>query len=176
MTNQDRPIQSMSESKCYKNRQVFPQDTNHHHTMFGGTLMANIDEIAAITAMKHAGAQVVTASTDSVDFLKPIKTGDILQYVAMVSYAGTSSMEVVVQIRIDDVFNNKHDLAALSYLTFVALDDEGKPKHVPGVYPEDDVEKWFYDTVPQRVERRKARRIESKQTIEYLAQVQHIRD
>ncbi|HDB5196609.1 TPA: acyl-CoA thioesterase, partial [Staphylococcus aureus] len=109
-------------------------------------------------------------------FLKPIKTGDILQYVAMVSYAGTSSMEVVVQIRIDDVFNNKHDLAALSYLTFVALDDEGKPKHVPGVYPEDDVEKWFYDTAPQRVERRKARRIESKQTIEYLAQVQHIRD
>ena len=76
--------------------------------------MTNIDEIAAITAMKHAGAQVVTASTDSVDFLKPIKTGDILQYVAMVSYAGTSSMEVVVQIRIDDVFNNKHDLAALS--------------------------------------------------------------
>ncbi|HDC3504037.1 TPA: acyl-CoA thioesterase, partial [Staphylococcus aureus] len=67
-------------------------------------------------------------------------------------------------------------LAALSYLTFVALDDEGKPKHVPGVYPEDDVEKWFYDTAPQRVERRKARRIESKQTIEYLAQVQHIRD
>ncbi len=133
-------------------------------------------KLQAITAMKHAGAQVVTASTDSVDFLKPIKTGDILQYVAMVSYAGTSSMEVVVQIRIDDVFNNKHDLVALSYLTFVALDDEGKPKHVPGVYPEDDVEKWFYDTAPQRVERRKARRIESKQTIEYLAQVQHIRD
>lgn len=46
MTNQDRPMKSMSESKCYKNRQVFPQDTNHHHTMFGGTLMANIDEIA----------------------------------------------------------------------------------------------------------------------------------
>ncbi len=117
-------MKSMSESKCYKNRQVFPQYINHHHTMFGGTLMANIDEIAAITAMKHAGAQVVTTLRYSVDFLKPIKTGDILQYVAMVSYAGTSSMEVVVQIRIDDVFNNKHDLAALSYLTFVALDDE----------------------------------------------------
>ncbi len=84
-------------------------------------------------------------------------------------------MEVVVQIRIDDVFNNKHDLAALSYLTFVALDDEGKPKHVPGVYPEDDVAMVFDDT-RQRVERRKARCIESKQTIEYLAQVQHIRD
>ena len=57
----------MSESKSIKTRQVFPQDTNHHHTMFGGSLMANIDEIAAIT-MKHANAQVVTASTDSVDF------------------------------------------------------------------------------------------------------------
>ena len=57
----------MSESKSYKAKQVFPQDTNHH-TMFGGSLMANIDEIAAITAMKHANAQNVTASTDSVDF------------------------------------------------------------------------------------------------------------
>ena len=63
----------------HKTRQVYPQDTNHHHTMFGGTLMANIDEIA-ITAMKHAGNPVVTASTDSVDFLRPITTGDILSY------------------------------------------------------------------------------------------------
>ena len=75
----------------------------------------NIDEIAAITAMKHAGAQVVTASTDSVDFLRPIKTGDILSYEAMVSYAGTSSMEICVQIIIDDVFNNERHLAALSF-------------------------------------------------------------
>ena len=60
--------QKMSDAKCIKTRQVYPQDTNHHHTMFGGTLMANIDEIAAITAMKHAGNPVVTASTDSVDF------------------------------------------------------------------------------------------------------------
>ena len=48
--------QKMSDAKCIKTRQVYPQDTNHHHTMFGGTLMANIDEIAAITAMKHAGS------------------------------------------------------------------------------------------------------------------------
>lgn len=176
MENNDRPMKSMAESKCYKNKQVFPQDTNHHHTMFGGSLMANIDEIAAITAMKHAGAQVVTASTDSVDFLKPIKTGDILQYVAMVSYAGSTSMEICVQIRIDDVFNGTKDLAALSFLTFVALDEEGKPLKIAGVYPEDEVEKWFYDTAPQRVERRKARRVESKNTIEYLANVQHINE
>lgn len=111
----------MSDAKCIKTRQVYPQDTNHHHTMFGGTLMANIDEIAAITAMKHAGNPVVTASTDSVDFLRPITTGDILSYEAMVSYAGTSSMEICVQIVIDDVYKNERHLAAFKFLTFVAL-------------------------------------------------------
>lgn len=126
MSNENRKMKAMSEAKCIKHRQVFPQDTNHHHTMFGGSLMANIDEIAAISATKHAGAQVVTASTDSVDFLRPIKTGDILSYEAMVSYAGTSSMEICVQIIIDDVFNNERHLAALSFLTFVALGEDGE--------------------------------------------------
>ena len=51
MTNTNRKSKKMSDAKCIKTRQVYPQDTNHHHTMFGGTLMANIDEIAAITAM-----------------------------------------------------------------------------------------------------------------------------
>ena len=57
MSNENRKMKAMSEAKCIKHRQVFPQDTNHHHTMFGGSLMANIDEIAAISATKHAGAQ-----------------------------------------------------------------------------------------------------------------------
>ena len=74
MAKQQVTKKAMSESKSLKSRQVYPQDTNHHHTMFGGTLMANVDEIAAITAMKHAGNSVVTASTDSVDFLLPIRT------------------------------------------------------------------------------------------------------
>ena len=174
MSNINRKSKAMSEAKCVKTRQVFPQDTNHHHTMFGGTLMANIDEIAAITAMKHAGQPVVTASTDSVDFLRPITTGDILSYEAMVSYAGTSSMEICVQIVIDDVYNNERHLAALSFLTFVALDNEGKPTTVPDVYPKTDVEKWFHESAPQRVARRKERRSESKKTIEYLSKVRHI--
>ena len=59
MTNTNRKSKKMSDAKCIKTRQVYPQDTNHHHTMFGGTLMANIDEIAAITAMKHAGNQLL---------------------------------------------------------------------------------------------------------------------
>ncbi|MDU3186346.1 MAG: acyl-CoA thioesterase [Staphylococcus epidermidis] len=140
MANTNRKSKKMSDAKCIKTRQVYPQDTNHHHTMFGGTLMANIDEIAAITAMKHAG----------------------------------SSMEICVQIVIDDVYKNERHLAALSFLTFVALDSDGKPTSVPDVEPETSVEKWFHETAPQRVARRKERRKESIDTIEYLSRVRHI--
>lgn len=166
---------SMSESRSIKERQVFPQDTNHLHTMFGGMLMANVDEISAITATKHSNSQVVTASTDSVDFLKPIKTGDIVSYEAMVSYAGQSSMEICVQIIIEDIIRNERHLAALSFLTFVALDEDGKPQEVPQVYPETQTEMWFHDTALARVKRRKERRNESKETIAFLANAQNMK-
>ncbi|MEB5784402.1 acyl-CoA thioesterase [Staphylococcus pseudoxylosus] len=166
---------SMSESRSVKERQVFPQDTNHLRTMFGGMLMANVDEISAITATKHSNSQVVTASTDSVDFLKPIKTGDIVSYEAMVSYAGQSSMEVCVQIIIEDIIRNERHLAALSFLTFVALDEDGKPQEVPQVYPETQTEMWFHDTALARVKRRKERRKESKETIAFLANAQNMK-
>ncbi|UXU58060.1 acyl-CoA thioesterase [Staphylococcus agnetis] len=162
---------AMKDSKAYKSRQVFPQDTNHLGTLFGGTMMANIDEVAAICACKHANTQVVTASTDSVDFIRPIKTGDIVNYVAMVTYSGTSSMEVCVQIFIEDVYNNEEHLAALSFLTFVALDENGKPTQVPEVYPESETEKWFHETAYTRVARRKERRHESKDTLSFLENI-----
>ncbi|KIX91258.1 acyl-CoA hydrolase [Staphylococcus microti] len=166
---------SMKDSKTYKSRQVFPQDTNHLGTLFGGTLMANIDEIAAICAMKHANNTVVTASTDSVDFLRPIKNGDIVTYIAMVTYSGNSSMEVCVQIMIDDIYKGEHQLAALSFLTFVALDDDGKPTPVAEVYPENDIERWFHESGEARVQRRKARREESKRTIQFLSEINNNR-
>lgn len=163
---------SMQASKVYKSRQVFPQDTNHLGTLFGGTMMANIDEIAAICAKKHANQTVVTASTDSVDFLKPIRNGDILTYIAMVTYAGSSSMEICVQIMIEDIPNNRQELAALSYLTFVALDEQGKPTEIPAIYPETEAEKWFHQTAEARVSRRKERRKESKATLQFLSELE----
>ncbi|AMY04430.1 acyl-CoA thioesterase [Staphylococcus condimenti] len=171
---EDREKRPMSASLSIKDRQVYPQDTNHHHTMFGGLLMANIDEIAAICAMKHSSAPVVTASTDSVDFLLPIRTGDVISYEAMVSYAGSTSMEVCVQIILEDIMEDKKYMAALSFLTFVALDDNGKPKKVPGVYPENEIQEWFHKTAPARVKRRKERRQESKETLEFLTRTRHI--
>ena len=158
----------MSKSKSIKSTQVFPEHTNHLNTMFGGKIMANMDEVAAITAMKHSGINCVTASIDSIDFIKPIRTGDIVTYEGVVSYVGRSSMEICVQIRVDDPKDHKSSLAALSFLTFVAINDDGTKRQLPKVYPETEVEKWLYETSEARVNNRQDRRIQTKGTIKYL--------
>ena len=91
----------------------------------------------------------------------------------MVSYAGTSSMEVCVQIIIEDVLNKERHLAALSFLTFVALDDNGKPVQVPDVYPESKVEKWFYESAC--VQREKIEEKKVKIRLNFY-QMQHIEE
>ena len=74
----------------------------------------------------------------------------------------------------DNKVNKERHLAALSFLTFVALDENGKPTRIPKVYPETKIEKWFYEGAPKRVQRRKERREDSKRTIEFLSEAQHI--
>nr|WP_263312840.1 acyl-CoA thioesterase [Mammaliicoccus sp. Marseille-Q6498] len=159
----------MKESRSIKSIQVFPEDTNHHNTMFGGNLMAEIDEIAAIAAMRHSGNSVVTASTDSVDFLKPIRTGEVVSLVSFVTHAGTSSMEICVKVISEDIINRQKHLAAYSFLTFVALDIEGNKAKVPAIYPETEDEKWFYETAKERVQLRHDRRHESKKTMDFMS-------
>ena len=88
----------MSQSRTMKTTLVFPPDTNHHGSIFGGKILAYIDEIAAIAAMKHAKSEVVTASIDSVDFVTPAYEGDIIELEAVVSNTGRSSMEVYVRV------------------------------------------------------------------------------
>ena len=69
----------MSQSRTIQTKLILPPDTNHHHTIFGGKVLSYIDEIAAITAMKHAKSEVVTASIDSVDFVSPAYAGEVLE-------------------------------------------------------------------------------------------------
>ncbi|MCJ0940345.1 acyl-CoA thioesterase [Mammaliicoccus sciuri] len=159
----------MKESRSVKSIQIFPEDTNHHNTMFGGKLMAEIDEIAAIAAMRHSGNSVVTASTDSVDFLQPIGTGEVISLVSFVTYAGKSSMEICVKVISEDNINQKKHLAAYSFLTFVALDKEGNKAEVPAIYPETDDEKWFYESAQDRVKLRQERRKVSKKTLDFMS-------
>ncbi|WP_026575778.1 acyl-CoA thioesterase [Bacillus sp. UNC438CL73TsuS30] len=154
MTLEKLPIQN---SRAIQTRLVFPPDTNHLDTIFGGKVLAYIDEIAAIAAMKHANCAVVTASIDSVDFLSSAKVGDALTLEAFVTFTGRSSMEVYVKVTAHNLITNKKTLTTESFLTMVAVNQEGKPIPVPGVYPESEEEKQLFDTALARKENRKLR-------------------
>jgi len=158
----------MKDTKAVKTARVFPQDTNDHGTLFGGKLIAYIDDIASISAQKLCRSPLVTASIDSVDFLRPIKLGDAVTLEAMVTWTGKTSMEVLVKVTSEHLLTGESHMAATSFLTFVALDEQGTPKPVPQVVPETEEEKWLNETGKQRAEFRKKRRIQSKELIEFL--------
>ncbi|MCH4825952.1 MAG: acyl-CoA thioesterase [Planococcus sp. (in: firmicutes)] len=148
----------MKESRTIQTKLVLPPDTNHMNSIFGGKVLAYIDEIAGITAMKHARRQVVvTASIDSVDFLSSAKVGDVLELEANVTSTGRTSMEVYVRVKSKNLQTGDEKLTTESFLTMVAMGDDGKPTPVPPVLPESVGEKLFFDTAPARREYRKLR-------------------
>jgi acyl-CoA hydrolase len=157
------PPKPVRESRAVKASIVLPPDTNNHRTMFGGKVMAYIDDIAAISAMRHCRQRVVTASTDSVDFLHPIREGDSICLESFVTWTHKTSMEVFVKVVAEDLLTGKRSVCATSFLTFVALDPDNKPILVPGVIPETPEEKRLYETAPARAEARRLRRQQSKQ-------------
>lgn len=151
-----------SKSKTIKTAQIMPPDANAYGTLFGGKLMAYIDDVAAIAAVRHARKSVVTASTDSVDFLSPVKVGDSICVEGFVSAAHNTSMEVFVKVIKEGLLTGEQKVCATAFLTFVALNKDGKPDTVPGVYPESEQEKNLFAGADLRRERRNERRKESQ--------------
>lgn len=147
----------MSQSRTIQTKLVLPPDTNHLQTIFGGQVLAYIDEIAAITAMKHSKRAVVTASIDSVDFVSSARVGDVLELEAIVSSTGRTSMEVFVSVYSMNLLTGVTKLTTESFLTMVAMDEHNKPIAVPGIFPETEAEKSLYETGPARREHRKLR-------------------
>jgi acyl-CoA hydrolase len=154
------------ESRTFKASHVLPPDTNNHNTLFGGRLMAHIDDVAALSAMKHARGPVVTASTDSVDFLKPIKVDNEVALEAFVTWTHNTSMEVFVKIVAEDLTTGKRTVCATSFLTFVATGDDGNPTQVPQIIPESAEESFLHQGAAERAAARKQRRIRNKQLAE----------
>lgn len=151
------------ESLVIKTSRVFPIDTNNHNTLYGGKLMFYIDDVASISAARHSRADTVTASTDSVDFLMPISTKDSVCLESYVTSVGKSSMEVFVKVVAENLKTGERRLAATSFLTFVALDSDGKPMRVPAVVPESEEEKMLFNSAKQRIALRKERRKHSEE-------------
>mgnify|MGYP003434515946 FL=1 len=148
----------MSQSRTIQTKLILPPDTNHHHTIFGGKVLSYIDEIAAITAMKHAKSEVVTASIDSVDFVSPAYAGEVLELEAIVTSTGRSSMEVYVRVICKNLITSEERLTTESFITMVAINEQGKTTEVPPVFPETEMEQRLFETGPQRREHRKAKR------------------
>ena len=119
---------------------VLPNDANLLGNVLGGRVMHLMDMCAAMSAYKHARSAVVTASVDRLDFLAPAKKGFILILKSSVNYVANSSMEVGVKIESEDPFSGEIKHTASAYLTFVSLDESGKPTEVPDINPETDVE------------------------------------
>lgn len=152
----------MVNSRIIQTRLVLPPDTNHLDTIFGGKVLAYIDEVAALSAMKHAGCVVVTASIDSVNFFSAAKVGDALTIEAFVTYTGTSSMEVYVKVTARNVLDSEEQLTTESFLTMVAIKDTGEPTPVPKVFPETDKERQLHKTAPSRKKMRERKIFKSQ--------------
>ena len=151
------------ETKALKDTQVImhelvlPNDTNLLGNVLGGRVMHLMDMCAAMSAYKHARTAVVTASVDQLDFLAPVKMGDIMILKSSVNYTGKSSMEVGVRIESENTKTGAIYHTSSAYLTFVSLNDNGKPQRVPMVTPETDVEKQRFEEGRVRHEERKRR-------------------
>ncbi len=133
---------------------VLPGDSNQLGNILGGRLMHWIDLAAAITAARHAGHVAVTASMDSLEFLHPVKVGQVVRLIAQVNWVGRTSMEIGVDVYREDLHDHDVKKTSTAYLTFVALDDTGKPVQVPPLIAETPEE---MDRFHQAERRRQAR-------------------
>jgi acyl-CoA hydrolase len=152
----------VKESLAIKSAIISPPDANNIGTIFGGKVMSYIDDIAGLSAMRHSRMIVVTASTDSVDFLRPLRVGQAIHMESFVTWTHNTSMEVFIKVMGEDLKTGERFVGATAFLTFVAIDDQGKPHPVPPVIPESEHEKKLFDTAPERSMLRKERRHRSK--------------
>ena len=136
---------------------VLPNDTNVLGNVLGGRVMHLMDMCAAMSAYKHARSAVVTASVDQLDFLAPAKKGDIMILKSAVNFTGKSSMEVGVRIESENPQTGITQHTVSAYMTFVSLNEAGKPQRVIPVIPETDKEKGRYQDGKDRSMQRKKR-------------------
>jgi acyl-CoA hydrolase len=138
------------ESESVISELMMPHHANIMGNVFGGVILALVDKVAAVAAIRHARRQCVTVSVDKVDFREPIKVGELVTAYARVNFAGRTSMEVGVKVIAENVLTGDRRHTNSCYLTYVALDDHGKPARVPPIVPETDDEKRRYVRAQQR--------------------------
>lgn len=139
-----------SESLTVLTDLVLPSETNPLNNLFGGELLARMDRAASIAARRHSRRIVVTASVNHVAFNKAIPLGSVVTVEAKVSRAFTSSMEIFIDVWIEDRESGSRAKANEAIYTFVAVNETGNPVPVPAIEPETELEKSRFDAALRR--------------------------
>ena len=116
----------IQQSQTHIFKAVFPNTTNHYDTLFGGTAMQLMDEVAFIAATRFSRQRMVTVSSDRIDFKKPIPAGTIIELIGKVTYIGSTSLKVRVDIFVEQMYSIEREKAVSGEFTFVAIDENKK--------------------------------------------------
>lgn len=155
----ERRRKRVEDSRTEQVHIVMPQYINGQGRLFGGALMQWIDVVAGVVARRHAGAEVTTAVIDELVFIAPAYVNDTVLCVGQITYVGRTSMEVRVDTYLEKLGGERR-LVNKAYLLMVAIDDEDKPKEVPGLILETEEQRKEWENAEIRKEIRWARREE----------------
>ena len=154
---EDREPRPVSRSRSELIRWMSIQDANSAGFVHGGVVMRMCDEVAGIAAIRHCGNRVVTAGMDRMTFLDPIHVGELLRCVASVNAVWRTSMEVGCRVETEDMKTRSRRYVTKAYLTFVAIDDKGKPRTLEPLELVDDHDRRrAADAQKRRAERLRA--------------------
>ena len=149
-----RPSKTVHASQHETSELMMPEHANNMGHIFGGVILSMMDKTAAICAYRHSRASVVTASIDRVDFREPIHLGDLVIMKASINFAGRTSMEIGVRVEAEELLTGRRRHTNSCYLTFVAVDRNGRPIEVPQLEPETDDELRRFAAAVERRRRR----------------------
>jgi acyl-CoA hydrolase len=150
MPNEEHPVRTIRESRSDYSEICLPNSTNLLGNMLGGHVMHLVDLCGALAGMRHARGTVVTASIDQMTFLHPVHLGDLVILKSQVNRVFRTSMEVGVKVWVENLHTTELRHISSAYLTFVALDREGKRVPLPPVAPETDEDKRRYNEAAER--------------------------
>jgi len=151
MTTKSRTVR---ESQHQTSEIMMPEHANILGHVFGGVILSMMDKVAAVAAIRHARSACVTVSIDRVDFKEPIHLGDLVLMTSSVNYVGRTSMEVGVRVEAEDMITGRRRHTNSCYLTFVAVDRNGRPVDVPALVPETPDEVRRHAAAQERRRRR----------------------
>lgn len=155
---------TVKETASIMAHQMLPQDANPAGKVHGGVIMKHIDTCGGVVAIRHAGGMAVTASIDRLDFHHPVLVGDLLILKASLNMVGRTSMEVGVRVEAENLVTGVVRHTASAYLTFVALDNQGRTAPVPSLVLETEDDFRRNREAMERRARRLAERAQEKES------------